>query len=846
MKRLALLIAVSVGFLGASVFAEQAAAPRPLAGRPLADALRDLQARGIRVVFSSELVRPSMRVAAEPAGAGAREILDDLLKPHGLQPRPGPDGTFIVVRAGARAAVPAGAATAPATIKGVVVDARLATPLPGVVVRLAADAAAEQVTDADGHFELTNVPPGRHTLFASLVGYSLGRPTIEVGATGVREITITLAAGTATYVEEVTVTADPFRAGDPAIVSAMALNAGDLHDLRGVLADDPLRAVHALPAVTAENDLRAEFAVRGADYRHVGLSVDGMTTDWPIHTVRSDLSAGSVSLINSDVVDSVTVFAGGYPQDRPARTGARVDFTLREGSRARLQTRGALSMTSASLILEGPIGSTPRGSWLLATRQSYVQWIVKRMATDGTAFGYTDIQAKAVYDLTPAQRVDLTVIAGRSQLDLEREGNDDPNLIARGEADAVLVTAGWRAARGAGVTLTQRVSATRYGFENYRLDAVPLSTGAATSFAYRGSASWTLKPSALLQAGVHVQRDRLDQSATRFIELPWQQTTVARPETADATRWMWSADLRASHTLGRGVKLDGGALVSGAEDDARGPAPSPWIGVAAPVGAGFTLRGGGGLYRQHPGLDQTSGTFGHDGVGTERAAHVEAALEHRWQARTRAQVTVFRRTERDMLRLADNDYRLAGGAMVGPSLTPRWVNSIDGTASGIEFVLQRRAATGLTGWVSYGYAHTRHHDRRTGEVFDADFDQRHTFSAYGHYRLSPVTSVSARIRAASNIPMPAYLESRDGGFFLAERRNGVRLRAYQRVDVRADRVFNYDSRRLTLFVEVVNVLGRENHAPTFDSIYVHRDGRVFSTQSRLFPFLPTAGLLFEF
>jgi hypothetical protein len=481
----------------------------------------------------------------------------------------------------------------------------------------------------------------------------------------------------------------------------------------------------------------------------------------------------------------------------------------------------------------------------VATRQSYVQWLVKRMGADDTAFGFTDIQSKAVYDLTPSQRVDLTVIAGRSQLDLERD-QDDPNLIGRGEADALLVTAGWRATRGAGVTVAQRVSASRYGFENHRIDAVPLATGAGTSLAYRGSAAWTPKPSTLFQVGAHVQRDGLDQSVTRFIELPWRQTTLTRLESADASRWIWSADVRASSSLGAGLKIDGGALVSSATDDARGPAPSPWIGVAAPVGGGFILRGGAGLYRQHPGLDQTSGTFGHAGVGTERAAHVEAAVEHRWQAQTRAQVTVFRRIERDMLRLADNDYRLVDGGLVGPSLTPQWRNAIDGTASGIEFVLQRRAATGLTGWISYGYAHTRHHDRLTGETFDADFDQRHTFSVYGHYRLSPVWSAGARLRAASNIPVPAYLEERDDAFFVGERRNGVRLRSYRRVDLRADRVFNYDSRRLTLFVEVVNVLGRENHASAFDAYRVFSDGRVGSTRSRLFPFLPTAGLLFEF
>jgi Ca-activated chloride channel family protein len=69
------------------------------AGRPLGDVLRDLQKRGLNIVFSSELVKPEMKVATEPKEKTPRKILDEVLAAHGLAVRPGPRDSLVVVRA---------------------------------------------------------------------------------------------------------------------------------------------------------------------------------------------------------------------------------------------------------------------------------------------------------------------------------------------------------------------------------------------------------------------------------------------------------------------------------------------------------------------------------------------------------------------------------------------------------------------------------------------------------------------------------------------------------------------------------------------------------------------------
>lgn len=69
-----------------------------LRGRPLEEALRLLQHAGLPIVFSSEVVRPSMRVVDEPRATRPRQQLDELLAPHDLKAEAGPGRLILIVR----------------------------------------------------------------------------------------------------------------------------------------------------------------------------------------------------------------------------------------------------------------------------------------------------------------------------------------------------------------------------------------------------------------------------------------------------------------------------------------------------------------------------------------------------------------------------------------------------------------------------------------------------------------------------------------------------------------------------------------------------------------------------
>lgn len=102
--------------LAASLPGGAAAAERSYQGRSLASVLLGLQSQGLTIVFTSQLVKPEMRVAAEPQSREPRQILAEILVPHGLAVAEELGGVLVVVAAKAGGRAPL-ADTAPILIR---------------------------------------------------------------------------------------------------------------------------------------------------------------------------------------------------------------------------------------------------------------------------------------------------------------------------------------------------------------------------------------------------------------------------------------------------------------------------------------------------------------------------------------------------------------------------------------------------------------------------------------------------------------------------------------------------------------------------------------------------------
>jgi hypothetical protein len=509
---------------------------------------------------------------------------------------------------------------------------------------------------------------------------------------------------------------------------------------------------------------------------------------------------------------------------------------MREGSRARSHARLAVSGTNASAVAEGPIGSARRGSWLLSARQSYLDLITRHIEDGSFRFGFSDLQSKAAYDLSDRQRIDLTVLAGRSRaVDRDLEVSEDERFTARN--GSVLVMPGWQRS-GTRTRITARALAAVNKFSTTAASGLRPDEGWDRQGAIRSDVVFAARPSIGFEAGAQAEWTR--QHRFRQRETAGRYRTI-NDFTGDALRTGGYAHVRlvrASWTLVPGARIDRWSQTG---DTTR----SPWLQAQLRLARGISLHGAAGRHHQYPEFEQVIGALASTTTRPLRADHFDVGIEQRLGATMRWQVTLYDREEHNFFRRPLAETRLVNGVVVRGQRNAPFEQSLDGFARGVELLVQRKSAGGLSGWIAYAYGRHRYTDAAHGDSFDSDNDQRHTLNVYGFFRKSDRVSFSARARFGSNVPAPGYYEESGGELLLSARRNTLRLPVYSRVDLRANRTYNWSRSRMTLFAEVLNVLNRDNVRfvpPRVNST----TGRVSPIYEQIVPIFPSIGVLFEF
>ncbi len=489
-------------------------------------------------------------------------------------------------------------------------------------------------------------------------------------------------------------------------------------------------------------------------------------------------------------------------------------------------------------MFEGPLGPDKRGSWLVSMRKSYIDWLIRKLEpTIDSTIGFADAQAKLVYDVTNRQQVQVVLLGGRATY-RELQASFSNGLL-KATSQSSLVSAAWRYAARSFV-VTKRVSFVGSDFDNRGVVFQQLGRGYTQAVTLRLDVTATLGRGWAVDAGAIRERFRMNQILRDFATASGGGVRVrnARDLSAKTTLLAgWAQIGRRGDTGGvlAGVRFADRTLASTG-------AISPWILGERAFGP-LTVRAGAGRSAQYP----DSALFGVEAgpVLPERATSVDVGAEYRLPAGARLLVTGFHRRETRILR-ATGENRLDPilGTRIVEFPFPVFAPSLEGTSRGVDVTLMRRAASGPSGWVAYTWAHTRHHDTRTGETFDADLDQRHTLNVFAEQRLSYRFTVSAKLRTGSNMPIIGYFAGTPDALRLSTVRNEVRLPYYARLDVRATRTFTFDRRRLTLFVEVMNLAGRRNYGQADGS--VRSNFETVGFVERLIPFVPSMGILIEF
>ena len=289
-----------------------------MAGRSVIEVIASLEAEGVEIYYSSDLVRPDMRVQAEPEATGPAEMLDEILAPFGLTTNPGPAGSLLIVRR------PAGARRQPGSVLGVVREARTGRRIvdASVVVEGQGDPVR---TSAGGQFHIIGLSPGRYRLVVDPGGTAAGA-TVEVavqeGRTTVVEVEIT--NPDVETLSTVVVNASRYDVAGRESNSPRYLPVEQIEQLPD-FGDDPLRAVARLPG-TATGGFTAKSNLRGGETDETLVRFDGLKLRNPYHL--KDYQA-IFSAIDPAIVEGLDVYTGGLPVNLGNRMSGAISITPR-------------------------------------------------------------------------------------------------------------------------------------------------------------------------------------------------------------------------------------------------------------------------------------------------------------------------------------------------------------------------------------------------------------------------------------------------------------------------------------------------------------------------------------
>jgi hypothetical protein len=728
-------------------------------------------------------------------------------------------------------------------VRGSVVDALGGEALSNVVIQLVGGA-DRATTDSTGHFGIPSVAPGDYVLNVSTVGYRLIKKPFHLEAGETKEFEVVLSPDTLRVTDTVEVRAGPFETLRQDSPSTLVLAGNDAKNLASVLADDPLRAVQSLPGVTSNDDFDARFSLRGADFSRIGLYLDGILLHMPFHTVEGTEETGSATAFNNDMVQEIELYEGAWPVHFEDRTAGALNVLTRDGSTTQTSVRVTASASNAGVMAEGPLGKSHRGSWLAGVRKSYIQYILDRTMTDPSiAFGMEDAQGRLAYELTPANKVSLNVLESYSDLDRSSAISKlGVNSLLGAGYHYTFANFSWRYAPSEALVVANHAAWMREKFDNTNPSRLPLAGGHYGEWVWDSSTTWMWSAKSTLDVGWSVRRLHDSGYTNQFLST---SPFVRLLDRDDGTA------LRAGGYAQQSWTLAGGHMhiTAGARWDRHSldgiSAVSPQASVSAAVTRTTRLDLGWGQYAQFPEIADFTSPLGGVHLLPMRATHAIAAVEQRIGERARLRAEFYEREDRDLLYRPFYDPRMLNGKVFTPPLNPPLRNSMRGYARGFQFLAERRSANRLTGWVSYAYGATRERDGIEHTAFPSDYDQRHTINVFGGYRIRPSVNLSAKLMYGSGFPYPGFLRMQNGAYYLTASRNQLRFDPYYRVDWRINKSWVKDKYKLTLYGEVINLTNKTNYR--FDSFnsYNSKTGLASITLDRLFPILPSAGIVFE-
>jgi hypothetical protein len=171
---------------------------------------------------------------------------------------------------------------------------------------------------------------------------------------------------------------------------------------------------------------------------------------------------------------------------------------------------------------EGPLGgrpgTKPKGSWVVAVRKSYLQYILSRTLSNASfVFDMEDIQAKLTYDFTPKSSLTFSLLESYTKLD--QSGHKDTlgiNSVLDAGYHYTLGNLGWRYSPDRKLLIVSHLAWMREKYNDETVAPLPLAGGYYGEWVANSAATWQWSEQPPLEVGVSARRVRSQSFSNQY------------------------------------------------------------------------------------------------------------------------------------------------------------------------------------------------------------------------------------------------------------------------------------------------------------------------------------------
>jgi len=721
----------------------------------------------------------------------------------------------------------------------------------------------QAVTGEDGRFNIADLPAGKYTLRINTEGFQTSNTPVTVPADGEVAVTITLKFEVFYEGDELVVT-DRAPVDESTQTSAHHFTRDEIADNAGAF-EDITKAIQTLPGIVSNTDFTSDMYVRGSNPWENLIVIDNQLLANPYH-----FGVG-LSVVNTELIDSFTFYAAGFPAQYPFATGSVLDVKYKDGNRDHSDGEISLSMLSGSMRGSGPLGK--KATWVFSARRSYYDYMLRLLDwTDVPIPVFSDVFGRLSFE--PDSKHRFLAFLMRSEDGAKAALEENPSNVDEGDAFYRQITQVY-GLDWSFMPLEWLLLNTVVSYQILNVDATLTSAtenmyghAQANGFYVNEDVMFDLGRNVFKIGGVYSRIDMTLRSAfpisqyvagARFANE--QDTFDIEFDEIDPIEVYGFYAQHEAEIIPNRLRSNVGARLDHYMATADGWVASPRVSMATNLAKETILKLAWGLYYIPPfNFLATDEELGNPRLRPERQTHYVIGLEQGLGEHMMLRVESFYKEFDDLqvMKLQGRELSLTEtfNLLLQDELPDiNYTNSGYGKAYGLEVFFQKKMADWWDGWLAYTLSEVQYNDGlgMYGWYYPAQ-DQRHTLSLVANFRPLDDWVFSSSFRLASGkpyTPVNDWIERNPGTFLRyweaqAGRLNSARYPLYHKLDVRVERTWHPHQRiDLVGFFEIYNVYNARN---LYGYWYENEEGLDKPKRQTIYqlPFLPYLGIKAQF